>query len=178
MIYFDKNCFRDADAVILSSVDDIEILLDDHILKSQTMRGSPYVTYIEDDAKCWESKLVAMQHILEEWLQCQMNWMYLEPIFSSEDIMKQMPIEARNFKVIDRTWFKIMQNTQANPKVLEATEYPDLLVLLKENNSVLENIQKGLNEYLEKKRLFFPRYIHQFHLNIVSYRSVLKSLNK
>lgn len=84
--------------------------------------------------------------------------MYLEPIFSSEDIMRQMPTEARHFKQVDKTWRAIMDNTIKDTHVLEATEYKNMFNLLKENNSLLEKIQKGLNDYLEKKRLFFPRY--------------------
>lgn len=42
-------------------------------------------------------------------------------------------------------------------KVLVATEQPKMLDRLQEANTLLEDIQKGLNTYLESKRLFFPR---------------------
>lgn len=85
--------------------------------------------------------------------------MYLEPIFSSEDIMRQMPTEARNFRDVDKEWKTIMAATMKDPMVLEATDYPGLLKILKYNNVLLEDIQRGLNDYLEKKRLFFPRFV-------------------
>ena len=91
-------------------------------------------------------------------LQVQATWMYLEPIFSSEDIMRQMPEEARNFRTIDKTWRELMAASQADTHILVATEYPNQLEILQNCNRVLEDIQKGLNDYLEKKRLFFPRY--------------------
>lgn len=83
--------------------------------------------------------------------------MYLEPIFSSEDIMRQMPTEARHFKTVDRVWKAIQINTMKDTHVLISTEYKNMLHLLRENNKLLDEIQKGLNDYLEKKRLYFPR---------------------
>ncbi|XP_049869343.1 dynein axonemal heavy chain 3 [Pectinophora gossypiella] len=157
-IKFEIVPYRDTGVGILTGLDDIQQQLDDHILKSQTMRGSPYVKAFEADMIAWEEKLISMQDILDQWLQCQATWMYLEPIFSSEDIMRQMPTEARNFKDVDKDWRTIMGATFKEPMVLPATDYPMLLKKLKNNNSLLDEIQRGLNDYLEKKRLFFPRF--------------------
>ncbi|GLG98287.1 Dynein heavy chain, cytoplasmic, partial [Gryllus bimaculatus] len=157
-IEFECVPYRDTGTYILTAVDDIQQMLDDNILKAQTMRGSPYVKPFEKEMHGWESKLITMQDILDAWLLCQSTWMYLEPIFSSEDIMRQMPEEARKFKHVDGVWRSIMANTNKDKRVLKATEFPGMLKLLRENNNLLDEIQKGLNDYLEKKRLFFPRF--------------------
>jgi len=71
--------------------------------------------------------------------------------------MRQMPSEGAKFARVDKSWRDIMANTDADPHVLSATDMPEMLVTLRDCNSTLEQIQKGLNEYLEKKRIFFPR---------------------
>ena len=42
--------------------------------------------------------------ILENWIRVQMAWIYLEPIFGSEDIRSQMPLEGKLFEEVDKNW--------------------------------------------------------------------------
>lgn len=59
---------------------------------------------------------------------------------------------------IDQIWRQIMQNTNNDRRVLQATDYPNLLEQLRNAFADLEKVQKGLNTYLEKKRIFFARF--------------------
>lgn len=77
------------DSYILSGedVEAISTCLDDHIIKTQTMKGSPFAKFMIDDILNWEKALVRIQENLEMWLKVQAVWLYLEPVFSSEDII-------------------------------------------------------------------------------------------
>ena len=157
-VVFEFKPWRESGAMILAPVDDIQALLDEHTQKAQTMRGSPYVKPFETEIREWEEKLLKMQDILDAWIKCQLTWLYLEPIFASEDILKQMPVEGRKFTKVDTTWRSLMTKAASDPRALEATAQPNMLEDLNQSNVLLAEIQKGLNDYLEKKRLFFPRY--------------------
>ncbi|XP_011917766.1 PREDICTED: dynein heavy chain 3, axonemal [Cercocebus atys] len=150
--------YRDTDTSILCAVDDIQMLLDDHVIKTQTMCGSPFVKPIETECRKWEEKLIRIQDNLDAWLKCQATWLYLEPIFSSEDIIAQMPEEGRKFGIVDSYWKSLMSQAVKDNRVLVAADQPRMAEKLQEANFLLEDIQKGLNNYLEKKRLFFPRF--------------------
>ncbi|KAL0216161.1 hypothetical protein P9112_008345 [Eukaryota sp. TZLM1-RC] len=143
---------------IISTVEDIVTLLEDNQQLLSTMRGSRYVSAVESQVEEWEAKLNLFQETLDEWLECQRNWIYLENIFSAPDISKQLPEESKLFQKVDYSWREVMKQTRELPNALGLCSNPNLLQTFKKNNAALEKIQKALDNYLEKKRAAFPRF--------------------
>ena len=150
--------YKDTGTYVLGGSDEAQALLDDQIVKAQGMCASPFVKPFEADAKAWSATLNTLQDMLDNWLKCQQTWLYLEPIFSSEDIVKQMPEEGEKFRQVDNEWRDIMNATKEAPDVIAIGKDKERLDRLEECNILLDAIQKGLSAYLEKKRLFFPRF--------------------
>ncbi|CAM6109105.1 unnamed protein product [Calypogeia fissa] len=157
-INFEYKTWKETGTNILCSIDDIQTQLDDQLMKTQSMQASPYVAPFEDRVKVWLGKLTLMKKIIDEWLKCQIQWTYLEAIFTSEDIMQQMPTEGRRFRQVDTVWRGIMKKVAMNPDALSAASDEETYLELQQNNKDLDVIQAGLNDYLETKRLAFPRF--------------------
>lgn len=89
---------------IIRGYDEIQIILDEHIVNTQAMQFSPFKKPFEEKIIEWNNTLKTMSDVLEEWAKCQGQWMYLQPIFDSADIAKQLPAETKKFKTVDSTW--------------------------------------------------------------------------
>jgi dynein heavy chain len=155
---FEVLAYKNTGTHLVKGVDDIVTLLDDHVVKTQTMRGSPFIKPIAVEAANWEHSLHAGQAALDEWIACQRTWLYLQPIFDSDDIMRQMPTEGRRFQAVDQMWRKNMEQTVADPNFMRCAGRDKLLDKFRSANQTLDTIQKGLNDYLETKRLAFARF--------------------
>ncbi|KAH0806962.1 dynein heavy chain 10, axonemal-like [Histomonas meleagridis] len=144
---------------ILSGIEDILTTLDDNKMKLQSLSSSRFVTYFQKSVHEWEIILSKIGDLINIWLQVQLKWMYLESIFiGSEDIKQQLPEEANEFANIDLIWNRLMQDTRKNTLIISAVKTPDKLNTLQNFAIRLDKCQRSLSEYLETKRIAFPRF--------------------
>merc|ERR1719238_36756 len=123
------------------------------------MMGSRFIAGIREKVEIWEKKINTAADVLDEFLQVQRAWMYLENIFSAEDIQKQLPQEATKFKQVDKFWKETFRKVRQNFRgAMEAMCIPNLLNQLQWANTTLVQTQKSLEDYLETKRAAFPRF--------------------
>ncbi|KAG7205245.1 hypothetical protein KM043_018325 [Ampulex compressa] len=155
---FSTMPYKDSGVNILTQLDDIQALLEEQIVKVQAMRGSAFVKPIEEEVKTFYHLLIRIQSTIEEWTKVQVQWMYLLPIFSSKDIVAQLPEEDVLFTEVHKTFRRAMQGVAKDPRVRETAGSIGLLEMMEESNAMMERVNDGVLNYLEKKRLFFPRF--------------------
>ena len=159
-VFFECQPYRDSKDVFIlgGQLDVIQILLDDSNVAISTISGSRHSLPIKERVDGMEQSLKLFGDTLEEWMSCQRNWMYLESIFSAPDIQRQLPAEAKMFMEVDKAFKSAMRKTNAFPNALRAGCTPGFLDMFRDNNKLLDNIQKCLEDYLQSKRAVFSRF--------------------
>ena len=153
--------FKSRGPICLQQGPTMELLekLEESQMNLGSMLASRYVVPFKEDVTSWTQKLFFVSEILEQWVQVQAMWMYLEAVFNSGDIAKQMPQEAKRFQSIDKNWEKIMQKAFETRNVIQYCFGNDVLKnLLPHLLEQLEVCQKALSGYLDQKRAAFPRF--------------------
>ena len=100
--------------------------------------------------------------------------MYLQPIFESDDINRQLPAEGKRFAGVDRLWRKTLTRVGNAPHVLSFCDDADLLEQWTKANAELERVQKNLADYLETKRTAFARFYFLSNDELISILSQTK----
>ena len=111
---------------------------------------------LKSESTIYQKKLLDISDLIQVISKVQRTWMYLEPIFSSEDIMKQLPNEGPLFKTVDAHWKKAMLDIKTDPEILALIEREQIKTIFDTDLVTLDEITKKLNDYLEQKRQVFP----------------------
>ncbi|XP_068615161.1 dynein axonemal heavy chain 2-like [Brachionichthys hirsutus] len=150
--------YKDEGHYSLRGTEEVFQALEDNQVMLSTMKASRFVKAFEQEVDCWERKLSLVLEVVEMILTAQRQWIYLENIFQGKDIREQLPHECKEFEDVSSRWKTNMGRLHKNNNALQGTHHPGLLEKLSELSAKLEDIQKALDMYLEKKRQIFPRF--------------------
>ena len=170
--------YKDTERFILSEVDDVISLIDDQLVTTQTLLTSPFIAPVKKRAVERLAFLRLCHDILDQWVECQRGWLYLQPIFTGTSIQQKLHREAREWNTVDRTWEAIMTLTHKHPDFTNVMHRNHLLEDLKQSNALLESISAGLNAYLESKRHGFPRFFFLSNDELIAILSHTKDFNQ
>ncbi|KAJ3292200.1 hypothetical protein HDU79_001606 [Rhizoclosmatium sp. JEL0117] len=145
-------------ALLRSSEELIETLEDNQVML-QNMMSSKFVAHFESQISKWQNTLSTVDSVCTLWLEVQQTWSHLENIFmGSEDIRAQLPEDSKRFDGIDSKYKELMQEACKTPNAVEACTKEGLYDTLEKLQGQLALCEKSLAEYLETKRLAFPRF--------------------
>lgn len=133
--------------------------LEDHQVQVNAIINSKYVAIFEHEFQCWAASLSRADEFIVLWTEAQRKWIYLESIFiRSEDLRQQLPEKSIEFDSVDRDFRQILRKISEPIGAIEVTNQTGLTDQVELLLSGLADGEKALNDYLEKKRLVFPRF--------------------
>jgi dynein heavy chain len=151
--------YRDfKDKFLITEVDDLIMALEDDAMAVGAMMGNKNVTEIRDEVEDMEQKLKYIDIVVAEWTTFQRSWMYLENIFSADDIREQLKDETRMFMLVDKFWREHMIRCNKDRIVINFVDGGGLRKKFEDNNKRLDEIKQKLEDYLTTKRAAFPRF--------------------
>ncbi|CAG7732677.1 unnamed protein product [Allacma fusca] len=134
-------------------------LLEDNQVQLQNIAMSKYIDFFHEEVEYWQNKLFNADQVLAGLNEVQRTWGHLEPIFiATEDIRKNLPEDSARFDKIDKDFKEILKKISKTKNVIEATNQPGLVPELERLQKELAICEKALADYLETKRLAFPRF--------------------
>lgn len=104
-------------------------LLEETVVRVQSLLLSPYVAHVAERCKLWEAKLRRATDFVERWQMCQLDWVVrttggaeqierciegeraaqaMEPVLSGDEIIRLLPSAGRSFLGMDATWRRTM----------------------------------------------------------------------
>ncbi|XP_069702004.1 dynein beta chain, ciliary-like [Periplaneta americana] len=156
---FEKEIHPRTNCTVIRASEELIEILEENQVALQNLMGSKYIAYFLDEVSDWQKKLSNADQVIQVWFEVQRTWMHLESIFiGSEDIRKQLPEDSKRFDHIDKQFRVLLEDMVKTLNVVKATNKVGLYEKLEELQKELTVCEKALAEYLETKRLAYPRF--------------------
>ena len=108
-----------------------------------------------------------IHEVLELWLEVQDLWVNIESVFSQASTIKDMPLEAKRFVRIDKSWTRTQKQSFDMKSIIQcclgsSVQENTKRALLKDIQKELEICFKSLGVYLDRNKflpIFFNFYL-------------------
>nr|XP_015214353.1 PREDICTED: dynein beta chain, ciliary-like [Lepisosteus oculatus] len=159
MMNFSYEKHHNTGIPLLKSDENLIETLEDNQVQLQNILMSKYVEYFLVQVTTWQKKLMVADQVISIWMAVQRTWAHLQSIFTnSEDIRNQLAHDAKRFEGIDLDFQNLMAAVVQTKNVIDVTNQTGFLENLEALQQRLSVCEKALAEYLETKRLTFPRF--------------------
>ncbi|CAF4716798.1 unnamed protein product [Rotaria socialis] len=143
----------------IKAPDEIIQYVEEHTAQISTIKGARYVKPFQHEIDYWEKSIAQISELCDGLFNVQRQWLYMEGIFTSDDVQRQLSHETNEFKHVNVIWQdEIIEKIRENPNSLFAATKLNLFDKIQNLLKYLENIQKKMEDYLETKRSIFPRF--------------------
>jgi dynein heavy chain len=123
------------------------------------MFSSRYLATFEDKINYWQKSLAQISEIVVVISEVQRSWSFLENLFiHSEEVKKELPKESLKFVDIDKQVREILADGFKIQKSLDFCVQEHVLPTLEKVQEDLTICEKALNEFMDSKRMAFPRF--------------------
>ena len=156
---FSHDVHKRTGSTLLRTSEELIETLEENQVQLQNMMTSKFIGYFLEEISTWQKCLSMVDQVISLWMEVQRTWSHLESIFiGSEDIRNQLPADSERFDKINEEFQALMTKMAQTPNVVKATNVQRLPDQLENLQSQLSLCEKALAEYLETKRLAFPRF--------------------
>jgi dynein heavy chain len=150
---------RDCPCILLPvRVKEIQEKMEESLIVLSALQTMRYAGPFKPSIGTLISNLSDSLETIDKWLQVQFRWTALESVFTSGDIAKQLPLEAKQFQGIDKEWVRLMQVCSDQRSVVQCCQNDHLRQSLPILSRGLEACQRSLESYLDGKRIKFARF--------------------
>jgi hypothetical protein len=99
--------------------DEIIQYVEEHTAQISIMKGTRHAKPFQSEVDYWEKSIAQISELCDGLLNVQRQWLYMEGIFTSDDVQRQLARETTEFKHINTIWQdEIIGKIRENPNAL------------------------------------------------------------
>ncbi|KAF7264125.1 hypothetical protein GWI33_000606 [Rhynchophorus ferrugineus] len=155
-VLFDISVEND-EVTILVNLDDVQTILDDHMIKVLNMRSSVFVKAHEQDVLTFYHLLQDIDCVINNWIAVQEDLLKLLPIFSVLDPVNIIPNGKKLFDDCHSIFQAYIAKIKEDSVIINIVTKTDIVADMKNCLIIMDKVKNEIRNYLKVIQIYFPR---------------------